>query len=805
MNNDFPLLDLVPPQVTRRRSGTPRIPQIPPEILSQRADIARKLLEQVAPVASELSNLSDGERQNFFVKLEHDRPVQLSGTGLKALAESSENVTLAVPTSNNLDALQQKLQDFGNAPLRSEGHAPNEQLGTSLKAIERGKPTDRLSDYLYEKYEDLVKQDFVRCEIELLAPLPRGNNQRRIAVQSSLRLLNDAFSSGIHGTIFEHEEMRGTIRAVIRCTGSMFRRLVEDPEWQTRISLFEERPEFQTFTEIQSDFTFTELEPIASPDDDAPVVCIMDSGVTPGNPFLEPVSREDLFKTFLEDRTRDPYDEVGHGSGTATLAAYYALNLSKGAINEPKVWIASARILDENNEIEDRLFSKTIREVVDYFHPLGVRVFNLSANIINRHWNMSSKRTMSRKSWVARAIDQISVEKDVVFVICTGNLTIDHVRNYYRDGKPYPTYFVEDESRLSDPAQASLALTVGAVSATTLINGPNGSCSPIAQIKQPAPFTRGGPGMAKEVKPELVEYSGNYMLDSELGRVRENYGLSVPVASNFVTPAVKWLSGTSCAAPRVTYNLALILQDLEAAGLPHVSASLLKAFAVNSATYPDGPELEQFREEFVGDRKNDWLNVMGYGIPDYSRATACDPYTATLFFQGHITPDRVAYFNVPVPALLAQSGRERKRLTVTVAHAPDVQRWGLERYLGTTLRWSMFRGDISTDEVIDAMSPEEYSSDEQSDLPNELKFKYGTMLRSRGTIQHDIFEWHSHREAYSANPYTLAIAAYEKWKRTNPPPIPYAVVVRLEDTSRTAAIYPEVKASLINMRVQGRV
>ena len=35
----------------------------------------------------------------------------------------------------------------------------------------------------------------------------------------------------------------------------------------------------------------------------------------------------------------------------------------------------------------------------------------------------------------------------------------------------------------------------------------------IAEQKQPSPFTRCGPGIGKEIKPELVELGGNYLID----------------------------------------------------------------------------------------------------------------------------------------------------------------------------------------------------------------------------------------------------------------------------------------------------
>ena len=71
-----------------------------------------------------------------------------------------------------------------------------------------------------------------------------------------------------------------------------------------------------------------------------------------------------------------------------------------------------------------------------------------------------------------------------------------------------------------------------------------------------------------------------------------------------------------------------------------------------------------------------------------------------LYYQGELDPNSVAYFDVPVPAALAESGDGIKRLSVTLVHAPEVQRWGFERYLGTTMKWRIFRGDVDREEVI---------------------------------------------------------------------------------------------------------
>jgi hypothetical protein len=189
---------------------------------------------------------------------------------------------------------------------------------------------------------------------------------------------------------------------------------------------------------------------------------------------------------------------------------------------------------------------------------------------------------------------------------------------------------------------------------------------------------------------------------------------------------------------------------------------------------------------------------VGYGFPDDVRATDCDRNSALLFYQGEMKPDTVAYFDIPVPATLA-TARKGARLTVTVSHAPEVQRTGIEQYLGTGLKWRVFRGDVPRDEVIHVMSIEDPDNDTGvQERPNELSFTLGVNRRSRGTIQHDALTW-THNEQFSQGHYTLAIAAYKRWSTK---PVPFAVVVRLEDIGKSVDVYDEVRVAVEQIRVR---
>lgn len=816
MNPAQPPLLLGQPHIERRRSESRPVP-LPAERIRVRAETARMLSGMVETINAELDRLDTTGRSQVLIKVEHERPVDLAGTNLKPITAPSEHVTLTVlkDPQENLSQLHRKITEFGTAPL-VRGQPKHKQLDV-VQSVRKGEATDRLSDRLYEQYAALTAgEGFQILEIEV-ASFQTGPRQQRAEIASILQELNALFQMGIRGNLFEHEELGNTCRAVIRCKGTLFKQLVEDPAWLRKIVWFEERPRFRTFREIRDSFQFSNLGPITPPPLEAQAVCVVDSGVTPQNPFLQPVTRPELLKSFLRSDPDNPYDGYGHGSAVASLVAYNGLNLAVGAVNEGKVWVASARIVTDDDELEDnRLFSALLREVVEHFKPLGVRIFNLSIGNINLKWNLESQRTVERKSWVARAIDRLSKEHDVIFVTCTGNILCPDLNAYATAGLRYPAYFADRGAAVLDPGQAALALTVGSIAPGTLV-ATAGPDTAVAVLNQPSPFTRSGPGIKRECKPELVDHGGNFAADAT-GRIRAVAGLMIPVATHQITPAVTYEAGTSFAAPRVAHKLALVLQDLEDGGIDQPSSALLKAFLVNSATYRADPEHHAaFVEALDALQRWHWLNVLGYGQADAGRATDCDDYSSLMYFEGFLEQDRVAFFDVPVPASLASAGRGRKRLTVTLVSTPEVQKNGLQSYLGTTTKWRMFRGDVSREQIVAAMSredeeegtaaaePESESADEgEGGGPKELKFELGLTRRSRGTVQHDWYEWSQHREAYSAGHYTLAVAAYERWDRKEgrAPPLPFAVVVRLEDLARSVPIYAEVRQVLQVPRVQ---
>jgi hypothetical protein len=792
---EYKAIELRRPRVANRRSEKPRPIPLSPAIIGKRKQIAKNLLKKIEPISESLASMSDEQRKAVFLKIEHKGKIDLVGTGLKSISQESESVTLVIPKAANLKPLEDKIKEFGDSTPDKNKMLPNAALVKNFKTIKRGSPRDRLCGDFRKRYSQLTKKKkLFTYEIELLT-LRTGAKQQKEDLAKFRREIDASLNDNAGETMFEHQDGKGSCRIVLRTTGQTFKKFVEDLDWQRKIIYFDSRPQFETFYETLRKHVLDRLGPIVGPPQDAPTICVVDSGFSAGNPFLVPISKANMLKSFLKNQPNDTADQHGHGSGISSLVSYYALDMSDGATNTAKVWIASARILDENNFAEDdesdegKLLSNVIREAVETFVPLGVKIFNLSVNDFKRKWDEESKKIISRNSWVARTIDYLSKEFDIIFVISTGNIGKAQIRQLIADGHTYPSYFLKAEAKLLDPAQSALALTVGSIAASVTLAGPNAAGDmAIAEENFPSPFTRVGPGVNGEIKPDLVERGGNYVLTGN-GGINTNVGTDVVMASKDVSPALSHHSGTSFSTPRVAHALAMISIDLKSIGVIP-TASLLKALVINSAAYPSPQILQSFNTNLKPKNQEDWMNIYGHGIPDYRRSVQADLYSSLLYFQGTIKPDKVAFLSVPIPKQLAYAEKGRKRLTVTLCFAPDVQRWGLERYFGSTMKWRMFRGDINQDAVISAMSVDDDNDKEyRKPLDQELDFNPGINLRSRGTVQHATHEWSAHQEEYSKNHYTLALASFERWGRANADEIPYAVVVRLEDLTQSCQVY----------------
>ena len=803
MTPELPPLTLEPPEVRarrRERRGFIAPPAIPAE---ERRAIAQRWRLQLRGIDAAVRRLSPEAKRAIFLKLNHDRRLtkkDLAGTGLTFFSPPGETESLVVPRDpTKLDKLEERITKFaeGDEPGRPGGT----DLATTVQAVDLGNPHDRLSDEVAADYDRLISRDHVIYEIEV-ASFAISSTRARREVTEIILAVHRSLGRGIHGAVYEQDVQERGARLVLWSTGSKLREFVESDVWWRKIVFFDGRPKFETFSEVYANFNIGDVT-VESPAGDAETICVVDTGVSAGNPFLAPVIRTDISRSFV--RGFSPTEDAkGHGSGVASLAAYYQVETAIGGVNRAAARIVSARITDDDGQFdvpftsddgahaerEARLLSDVLREIVQHYAPIGIRIFVLSFQIVGHIWSKATRRSVARSAWVARTIDQLSRDYDVVFVTITGNISPAEVTELLGEAE-YPHYLLRPLAKLHDPGQAALAVTVGSIAHSSTVAA--ASLLPIALEMEPSPFTRSGPGFGESNKPDVVERGGNLVRDPASNAVAPNLATNVLMASSRLTPALQHGQGTSFAAPRVAYHLAAVTSDLRSLGVTPTNP-LLRALLAASAERSIASE--------VLDPDGNCM-VIGYGLPDGRRATDCGENSVLLYWNGDLGADATALFRLHVPADLRSAGRGKKRIVVSVASQPPVQQWGVEEYLGVTMKFRVFRGDQSFDDIQALLQRDEDEVNAPADKnvqPNELDGLIGISRRSAGTLQRDTFEWSDHKETYSDNDYVIAVSLTPaSWMRDSA--VPFAVVVRIEDTTgRYQDLYARIRA-----RVQARV
>lgn len=415
-----------------------------------------------------------------------------------------------------------------------------------------------------------------------------------------------------------------------------------------------------------------------APHPEAPIVGVIDSGIQTGHRLLAPACPEDSGISYVPDQPDELADRVaagGHGTRVAG-AVLYRESIPTGGDHQLPAWLYNIRVLDEDKKLSDQIYPPQYIQRVAGLAP-RVRLFNQS---INTHHACDLKHA---SAWAA-AMDLAAYERDVLFVQSVGNLPPDGgaedrpgIRDHLAAGQDYPAYLLESTSRIAEPAESLHSLSVGSVAYRPTAQ----HC--FGQADHPSAFSRSGLGIWDSVKPDVVEYGGDWVHDGNVPRrllinrdscpelVRSNLHASGPATERDTL-------GTSFAAPKVAH-LAALLQ----AALPQEPCLLYRALIAQSARWPEHAPatLETVRH-------------YGYGIPQATRATENSPFRITLITSGtqRLVGGDAHIFQIPVPIAMRRPEMTNKvRIDITLSYAarPRRTRRTVRRYLSTWLTWEV--------------------------------------------------------------------------------------------------------------------
>lgn len=490
--------------------------------------------------------------------------------------------------------------------------------------------------------------------------------------------------------------------------------------------------------------------------DRAPLAAVLDSGVFTGNPLLaNVVVAEEEFDTTEHTIA----DMNGHGTAVAGIVVYGDFDVClKNRVFKPLVRICNGKIMhNESGYFGDvpcfpdyKRPEQIVKEAIEYFNKeYGCRIFNLSAG------DSEHLYTGGRQFAWAEMLDQLSKQLDVVIVISAGNVsnpqindfsTRDELMEKCRDQLFYP------EHRLIDPATSALSITVGSI---TRFAEPEVTPNRVGRLSVGkknylSVFTRIGKGVNNAIKPEFVDYGGNYGVHqisrSNTKWITADRKLVEPTLHNKNDQIFKGYCGTSFSAPHVTHIAARIERALEEQIKTSPSANLIRAVLANSAKYT--AEMKKWAEEskdvlYTGKsnpKQDRRLRLMGFGKVDDSLLYSTDN-TVTLFAEDRLELRSFHLYKIPVPEEFLKV-RAVKSIYISLAYNP-ITRMSRKDYLTNNLWFEVFR-KIDENTLLQYKAKKDSGQDEDEDLSslpdnNKADFSPGYTEILKGTLQQRVW------------------------------------------------------------------
>jgi hypothetical protein len=560
--------------------------------------------------------------------------------------------------------------------------------------------------------------------------------------------------------------------------------------------LFEvcEPEEFEPIAATSVEGTDITLE-VIPPDNDAPKVCVIDSGIQEGHYLLQPAIIANRSFSFVPGDA-DKFDKVSNGGhGTrVTGAILYPNDIPKTGQYQLPCHIVNMRILDDKNELHRDLYPPSLMQEV-YEKNTDIKLFNLSAA------SRFSYRTTHMSAWAA-TIDKLMWENDILFLLSAGNLPKNWgylknpgIKHYlHNTTQQYPDFLLNNASRIANPAQSSFGLTVGSV---CINNYEDLDKKSFGNKDEPSSFSRTGLGIWGMIKPDVVEYGGDWIREKT---TKPNLSTNDEVCPELVRSGGGGIGkdaiGTSFATPKVA-SIAATLQK----SFPQLSALMYRALIVQSARWP---------EFAFNDPQLKWIRHFGYGIPNVNRATENTSTRITFIEEGKISPSNADIYTIKIPEQIRRQGDDYKiLLEITLSYKANIRRTRQKTrsYLSTWLTWETSKLNDDTlddfkERIIKKLETEndndelEETSQVNQELTEKTTIKWAIntrkdwsindIKRQDSTVQKD---WAIIDSFKLPKELCIAIVGHKGWEKDIKKEVPYAITVSFEVLNSEINLY----------------
>jgi hypothetical protein len=518
---------------------------------------------------------------------------------------------------------------------------------------------------------------------------------------------------------------------------------------------------------------------LVGPGQNAPAVCLLDTGVNRQHPLLAPVlTQADTQAVDPQWGTAD-HDRGQHGTGMAGIASY-------GCLTE---------VFNSNGPLHQRHRLESVKllppppganapEVYGWVTQQAVSKAEIQAPSRNRAICMAVTADDHDQglpsSWSA-AVDQMCAgeldEIPKLMFISTGNY----------DAVPCdPPYTYPDtnlqRAGIQDPAQAWNAVTVGAYTDRVIINDPTfqQGWQPIAPAGDLSPASRTSQAWPPEnqkgwpIKPDIVMEGGNY-ISNGTSRDRCSDHVLLTTAVRATGQLLSTMADTSAATAGAA-RLAAILWSY----YPTFRPETVRALLVHSARWTPAMVARFPDNTKEGIQKR--LRCYGYGVPNVRRAIYSAESAATLIFEGELQPfhrdgivktKEMHLHQIPWPTdVLQQLGEAPVCMRITLSYfiepGPGRKGWGTKhRFPSHGLRFGVIHPVEKVDDFKKRISRAMW--DEQEGRPDNVQddrpWTVGSKGRTHGSIHSD---WWTGTASELAQCNLVAVYPVTGWWRERP-------------------------------------
>jgi hypothetical protein len=611
--------------------------------------------------------------------------------------EAAGFLYIAIPDQRALNSLLSLWNRYRRGEALDGDFTQWNRLFASLHDVRRWGPKDRVSDYDRITLLDLVEgpDQPVTIEIELAF---YSSPEKRISAAAVLERSIVARGGRVvrQGNVPEisYHAVLATVpgREVIALANREEGSLAGD------VDVFAIRPQsvFEPFT-VEAAEPTRRTGPAAA---GSPILAIFDGVPATGHPLLA----DRLILEDPDDLSALAVGERRHGTAMASLAIWGDLQVEEMPLSRPilvrPVTYAPAfgdECFPDNALIPDDMVRAVRRLVAGDAEGAASAP---SILIINVSLGDRNKPFFQRLSAWARALDWLSYEYGILFVVSAGNAPVLRL-NEIQDGDAFARSQGEARTRATfgglrdavaertilSPAEATNVLTVGACHHDAH-NHPETlgtSHNPAPHGVLPSLLSRVGPGFLNSVKPDILLPGGKLRVQPTLTDTpavirfsgANRFGGLLVAGPDAVGTA--WSGATSAAAALGSRAAHQIHDACEAAygaefaGLSRLArAAVVKALLVHRATIPN--QSRTFIESVFGPvgerlharRKKNLQRVFGFGIADVAESIACVNSRATLWGYGIVGENDGLIFDLPIPPELF-GNRTIRTITATLA------------------------------------------------------------------------------------------------------------------------------------------